>query len=431
MAAAFLASHSIDLQHEISRVQFPDSSPTESSTTPQTVPPVTLITGPLLASSPSNLYDIHLSPSTKRITSTFPHWSRKLQPSTPSGITIQATGCLALPSLCHPHIHLDKAHLYSSPLYSTLRPRSGSFHEALALTAAAKELYTEDDLLQRGDWLISESVAAGVTHMRAFVEVDSVVQRKCLEAGIELKRRWESKCNIQLCVFAQEAVFTNPSWDGSTAEKEQANNNKHIIEAAIETYSSIEAIGSTPYVESIPEKARQNIDWIVNLAIKKGKHLDLHLDYTLDPAIEPLIWHVVSTLHRCNWIEKALPGKTICLGHCTRLTLFTHKEWTRLKNEIGDIPISFIALPTSDLFMMGCPSNGGGREEENWQDRPRGTLQVPWLIKELGLNAAIGVNNVGNAFTPQGSADPLAVAGLGVGLYQAGTVEDAELLYVS
>ncbi|MCJ1239821.1 hypothetical protein MMC14_007819 [Varicellaria rhodocarpa] len=415
----------------MSKAQFPGSDPTRSSPASQTSPPLTLIADALLASSPTSPHDIHLSPLTKKLTGISQHGDRQLMPSTLAETTITATRCLALPSLCHPHIHLDKANLYSSPLYNSLRPRSGSFHEALSLSAAAKERYTHDDLLQRGNWLIAESVAAGVTHMRAFVEVDTVVQTKCVQAGVELKKWWEGKCDIQLCLFSQEAVFRSPSQDGSTAEEEeqqqqQSSGNKQTMEEAIETYPAVEAIGSTPYVESSPEKAKQNIDWIVALAITKNKHLDLHLDYTLNTASEPLIWYLLSTLHRLHWTENAAPGKTICLGHCTRLTLFSSSEWKRLKTEMRDLPISFIGLPTSDLFMMGRPNN-----EESWRDRPRGTLQVPWLIKELGVNAAIGVNNVGNAFTPQGSADPLSVAGLGVGLYQAGTGEDAEVLYVS
>ena len=186
MAAAFLASHGIDLQHEMSKVQFPGSTPTGSSPASQTPPPLTLIADALLASSPTSLHDIHLSPSRKKITGISQNGDRQLKPSTLVETTIAATRCLALPSLCHPHIHLDKAHLYSSPHYNSLRPCSGSFHEALSLTAAAKERYTHDDLLQRGDWLIGESVAAGVTHMRAFVEVDTVVQTKCVRAGVEL-----------------------------------------------------------------------------------------------------------------------------------------------------------------------------------------------------------------------------------------------------
>jgi hypothetical protein len=53
------------------------------------------------------------------------------------------------------------------------------------------------------------------------------------------------------------------------------------------------------------------------------------------------------------------------------------------------------------------------------------------MIKKYGLNAAIGINNVGNAFTPQGNCDPLNLASLGVSIYQAGTKADAELLLVS
>ena len=37
--------------------------------------------------------------------------------------------------------------------------------------------------------------------------------------------------------------------------------------------------------------------------------------------------------------------------------------------------------------------------------------------------------NVGNAFTPQGSCDPLSIDSLGVGVYQAGTKVDAQVLY--
>lgn len=76
--------------------------------------------------------------------------------------------------------------------------------------------------------------------------------------------------------------------------------------------------------------------------------------------------------------------------------------------------------------MMGRPGDG----DDGCGQRVRGTLQVPRIITEYRLNATIGINNVGNAFTPQGSCDPLSIASLGVGLYQAGTQRDAEYLYV-
>jgi hypothetical protein len=178
----------------------------------------------------------------------------------------------------------------------------------------------------------------------------------------------------------------------------------------------VDVIGSTPYVEGDVEKQKKNIEWMVDLAVKKKAHLDFHLDYNLDPSQEPMVWHVVKTLHAKSW-DSNNANKTIGLGHCTRLSLFTDDEWKQLAEEIGDLPVSFVGLPTSDLFMMRTP------------ERTRGTLNVPEMIESYGLNACIGVNNVGNAFTPQGSCDPLSLACSCIGTYSAGTKADAELLY--
>ena len=39
------------------------------------------------------------------------------------------------PSLCHPHIHLDKAFLLSHPKYAGLEIQKGDFSEAVTLTS--------------------------------------------------------------------------------------------------------------------------------------------------------------------------------------------------------------------------------------------------------------------------------------------------------
>lgn len=42
---------------------------------------------------------------------------------------------LLSPSLCHPHIHLDKCFLLSHPKYADLRIEKGDFEEAMKLTS--------------------------------------------------------------------------------------------------------------------------------------------------------------------------------------------------------------------------------------------------------------------------------------------------------
>lgn len=328
--------------------------------------------------------------------------------------TIDAEGQLLAPSLCHPHIHLDKAFILSHPRYRHLRVEKGTFQEAMDLTSAAKKDFTHEDLLQRGQRVIDESARAGVTHMRAFVEVDHIVGLKCLEAGVELKRRArrEEKCHVQLCAFAQLPLHPL---------SEEGREIRELIQQAMEGKYEVDVVGSTPYVEKDRESALANVKWMIDLALRHKKHLDFHLDYNVDPDTEPLIFEVVRALHEAEWTEKA--NKCIVLGHCTRLIYFSDSQWRDLRSAIGDLPVSFVGLPTSDLYMMKSTT------ADKTSTELRTTLPVPQMITEHKLNAAIGINNIGNAFTPQGSCDPLYLANLGVGIYQDGTVEGARLLY--
>ncbi|KAI7155739.1 Metallo-dependent hydrolase [Hortaea werneckii] len=331
---------------------------------------------------------------------------------------INAQGAIVTPSLCHPHIHLDKAFLLSHPKYAHLQLQRGDFAEAMELTGQAKAMFEREDLLERGQRLIDESVAAGVTQMRAFVEVDAGVGTKCLDAGIELKHRAEreGRCTIQLCAFAQLPLFS-PSKDDPTGDVIR----RLISEAAARP--EVDVLGSTPYVESSRAQMEQNIDWLIALSAKHQTHLDFHLDYNLDPTTSPLIHHLLNSLRSSHWTHQTAHAKTIVLGHCTRLTLFTPEEWRSLAQQIreADLPISFVGLPTSDLFIMPHPAPPNTLS--------RRTLDVPQLIKEFGLNACLGVNNIGNAFTPYGSCDPVLLACQGVGVYQAGTSGQAGVLF--
>ncbi|KAI9692060.1 MAG: hypothetical protein M1820_009563 [Bogoriella megaspora] len=309
------------------------------------------------------------------------------------------------PSLCHPHIHMDKCFLLQDPMFADLEIVDGNFQEAMEVTGKAKERFKLEDLLRRGRRLIEESIDQGVTVIRAFVEVDDVVEFKCLAAATDLKHAYRNACEIQICAFAQHAVFS---------DTDEAESNKVLLEEAAQ-WADVDVLGSTPYVEDDASKAKQNIEWIVELTKHHKKHLDLHLDYHIDESKEPLIWFALETLKQKDWSNAS--DRTCVLGHCTRLTLFKPEEWKKLRDMIGGMKVSFIGLPTSDLYMMRT-ENG-----------IRGTLPIPQLIKQYGFNGAIGVNNVGNAFTPQGNCDPLGVASLGVGVYQAGAKDDAEILY--
>lgn len=250
--------------------------------------------------------------------------------------------------------------------------------------------------------------------MRGFVEVDHTVGLKCVDIAAKLKVQWKDACEIQIVCFAQDPIF-------STKYGEE---NMTLMEEALEKYGQIDVIGTTPYVESNFDAAKQNIEWAIDRALQLDKHLDFHLDYHLDSEKEALVWYVVAILKQRGWTSTST-SKRVMLGHCTRMTLFTDDEWKEISRLIheNDIPVSFVGLPTSDLYMASPPGL------ENQPQSPRGTLHVLEMIRKYNLDAVLGVNNVGNAFTPWGPADPLFLACLDVGLYQVGTQAGAELLY--
>lgn len=398
MAGAYLAAMGVDLDAEMAKIQFGrDAAAAQSAASPATTTPVARIVAARLPGRPvSDLWD--LSISNGRVGSIEAHDARAPRLSHLPGV-LDASGCLLAPSLCHAHIHLDKCFLLQDPKFADLEIEQGDFAEALALTQKAKLRFEQDDLLRRGRQLIEESIRYGVTAMRAFVEVDADVGFKCLDAGLKLKHEFEARCEVQICAFAQLALFSGP--DGGQAIR-------NLMSEAV-VRDGVDVVGSTPYVESKQESMRKNVGWIASLALDHGKFLDLHLDYHVDRAKDAFVWEALETFKSKRWVEEK--GKMITLGHCTRLTHFDKGEWSKLREAMGDVPVSFVGMPTSDLFMM------------------RSTLNVPKLMQEHKLQAAIAVNNVGNAFTPQGSCDPLAIASLGIGVYQTGTRTGAEILY--
>ncbi|KAF2091982.1 cytosine deaminase protein-like protein [Saccharata proteae CBS 121410] len=414
MASAYLASVGFDIDAELAKARTASSQPAEEDVKNEPVephytnpfPPLSRILGVRLPNQPSDtLWDISIANG--NIAAVSPHSTASLEAAQCQPGNLIASSRLLLPSLCHAHIHLDKCFLLSDPAFEDLEIHSGSFDEAMQLTTKAKARFDEANLLRRGRQLISESIAAGVTALRAFVEVDRTVGTKCLDAGLALKAEFAPRCHVQICAFAQLPAFSGP--DGGEAVRQ--------LMGKAASRAGVDVLGSTPYVEDDAAKSSMNVDWVSKLALEKKKLLDLHLDYHLDAEKQPFVWQALEILKENSWAASG--GGPISLGHCTRLTRFDKSEWEKLKKTVEQsrLEVGFVGLPTSDLFMMRTA------------DGRRGTLDVPSLIEEHGFNAAVAVNNVGNAFTPQGSCDPLAVASLGVGVYGAGRKKDASVLF--
>ncbi|PPQ77464.1 hypothetical protein CVT25_011332 [Psilocybe cyanescens] len=328
------------------------------------------------------------------------------------------------------------------------------FPEAMRVTKAAKSEFPKqlEDLYARGARIIQESVEHGVTAIRAHVEIDTSVGFACLEAALKLQCKYSAHCDVQIAIFAQEPLF-------DSVDHQKPGQNFSLLEEAAQRHG-VSVVGSAPYVEPSIEQAKLNIGLIFDVADARGvDQVDFHLDYNLDPNSEPLIYEVISQAKKryqtkrgasdaatrssssssidvdgvdfdppnsndapISHAKRLRPCPRITIGHATRLQLLSAVQWRELVLAISDLPIVLVGLPQSDMYMQGRSS---------WDDplgAPRGTLRVPYLFQKHGIEIAMSVNNVENAFTPQGSLDPLSLCTFGVGVFQAATPADIRTL---
>ncbi|KAH9936317.1 uncharacterized protein B0H18DRAFT_1081958 [Fomitopsis serialis] len=250
--------------------------------------------------------------------------------------------------LCHAHIHLDKCFLLNNDgSHNCCR----DFAEALKSLQRPKPFPSDlTDLYNRGKRLVIESIQCGVTAMRAHVEW---TRRRCTEG--------------------------------------------------------VQAVGSAPYVEPSIAQAKRNIDLILDTAHENKLHADFHLDYNLDPTAEPLIWYLLAQLRSRINSGRWADGAHVCVGHATRLSLFSAEEWTRFRMAVED-------AENQNSLPITLPGP------------PRATLDVPGLAREHRVKVGMAVNNVENAFTPQGTIDPLALCPMGVAVFQDGTKRGCQTL---
>ena len=109
----------------------------------------------------------------------------------------------------------------------------------------------------------------------------------------------------------------------------------------------------------------------------------------------------------------------VALGHVTSLGALEADEAKPVIDLLHKADIHIVTLPATDVYL-------GGRGDAA---KPRRGLTPVRALHAAGVNVAYSSNNIRNAFTPFGKADPLQIGNLLAHLVQFGTPEhQAEIL---
>jgi cytosine deaminase len=272
-----------------------------------------------------------------------------------------------VPGFVDAHVHLDKPFLLDRA-----PSREGSLAEAIRVTGAAKRSFTVEDIRQRARVLLDRAVAHGTTAMRGHVEVDPLVGLRGVEAVLPLRREYADRLDLQLCAFAQEGILRAPGTEALLREALRAG---------------CDLVGGCPYNDT---DGPAHLDVVFRLARELDVDVDVHVDFADDPRR----LHVRDVAART--LAQGWQGR-VAVGHLTELAACEPAEQDRLCALIREAGLAVITLPTTDLYLMG---------RHDARNVRRGLAPVKRLLA-AGVAVAAATNNVQNAFTPAGNADPL------------------------
>jgi cytosine/creatinine deaminase len=284
----------------------------------------------------------------------------------PSRRALDCGGRVVTPGLVDAHIHLDKA------LLSGRAPSvEGTLGEAIRVTGLAKRSFTVEDIRARARHVLELAIGHGTTAMRSHVEVDPIVGLKGLEALLPLKTEYAPALDLQLCAFAQEGILQSPGTEELLAEALRLG---------------ADLIGGCPYNDS---DARAHIDVVFRLAREFDVDADFHVDFFDEPQHLHVLYIAEQTV-RHGWRGR------VAVGHLTEVSALPPAEQDRIVAAIRDAGIGVIMLPATDLYLMG---------RKDVRSVRRGLAPARRLLA-AGVPVAAATNNVRNAFTPVGTADP-------------------------
>jgi cytosine deaminase len=304
-------------------------------------------------------------------------------PADPSGSTtaegrtdaerITGGGRLLAPAFVEAHLHLEKA-LLLDRLPDDVR----SVQEAIAATAALKRSFTREDMLQRSERVLRMALRHGTLAVRAHAEVDPILGLSALETALELRERYAGLLTLQVVAFPQEGI-------------QKAPGTEDLLREALRL--GADALGGVPYVDPDPAA---HLDTLFRLALQAGVPLDLHADFSDAPPPDPPGLTARRAAERA--LAEGYVGRVV-LGHATALGALPPAELAPLAELLARADVSVVCLPATDLYL-------GGRADTH--DVRRALAPVA-ALRRAGVNVAYASNNVRNAFTPFGNADPLEI----------------------
>ena len=312
--------------------------------------------------------------------------SEKISPG--SSKEIDAHGNLVTETFVIAHLHLDKVMTGSLAEEAVLGQYHGSSMagamSAIEMASKVKERYRESEILERVRKVLVDAEFYGVSHIRAFADVDAKAKLTGVQALLKIKEEFKDRIGIQVVAFPQDGIIREPG-----AEE--------LLYKSME--SGADLVGGIPWIEYTDEDSRRHVDIAFEIAEKFNADIAMLTDDAGDPELRA---------------TEYLASSAIRNGRVGRVTA-CHARATSLYNEVHHRKLCAL-LKKGQVGVVSDPHTG--------------PLHV--RVKDLvnaGVTVALAQDDVYDAYYAYGRCNMLEVAFLGSHLLWMMMPQDRELLY--
>ncbi|MCC4516071.1 cytosine deaminase [Limosilactobacillus reuteri] len=284
---------------------------------------------------------------------------------------------LLLPPFVDSHVHLDATLTAGQPEWN----ETGTLFDGIRIWSERKQDLTKEDVKSRAKKTLLNMVGHGIQHVRSHVDVTDphlVAARALLELREELK----DQIDLQLVAFPQEGILSYP-------------HGRELMEQAVK--EGLDVVGGIPHFEFTTEYGWQSVHFLMALADKYDRLVDVHCDEIDDPASRNL--EVLATeAYERGMKDRVTASHTTAMGSYN--DAYTYKLFRLLK--MSDI--NFVSNPLVNVHL-------GGRFDT--YPKRRGVTRIKELTA-AGINVSFGEDDIQDPWNPLGDGNMLDAVTMGV-----------------
>ncbi len=241
----------------------------------------------------------------------------------PDGLDAQSR--LVIPPLVEPHIHLDAALTAGEPAWNL----SGTLFEGIERWSERKALVTHEDTKSRAHRAIRMLAAHGIQHVRTHVDVTEP-GLGTLHALLEVREEARPWVDLQVVAFPQEGI-------------ESFANGRALMTEAVAM--GVDVVGGIPHFENTRDQGVSSIHFLMDLAERHDRLVDVHCDETDDPASRFL--EVLAEATRVRGM-----GARVTASHTTAMGSYDIAYCSKLFRLLKQANLSFICCPTESIHLQ-------------------------------------------------------------------------------